>query len=169
MSKRLKGKALSRNNNYMLCAMKNIKYYLTSNNIVNSWIGLKREKIIEIFFNSLDIKIYGKPREFLVETYLSKTCPQLQSTDRINSDKLKGQKTQYRYAGDITYNEYIDSKQWKLLREWLFHFRGKKCEKCGKKTYLNVHHVTYDRLYHELPNDLIILCRECHKKEHNLS
>jgi 5-methylcytosine-specific restriction endonuclease McrA len=67
-----------------------------------------------------------------------------------------------------SYEKYIHSTQWKLMREWLFHFRGKKCEQCNKTNNLNVHHLTYDHLYHEKPTDLIILCRECHKKAHNL-
>lgn len=52
------------------------------------------------------------------------------------------------------------------------HARAKgRCEKCGKRGSrrnweLHVHHLTYERYGHELVDDLIVLCLECHGQEH---
>ena len=42
--------------------------------------------------------------------------------------------------------------------------RGAKCEECGGRTSLEVHHLNYDRLGCELPGDLKILCYRCHRE-----
>ena len=65
------------------------------------------------------------------------------------------------------HHEFIKSDQWKQIRKRLFSIRGKKCEKCGNDIFVEVHHLTYERFGgNELDLDLIILCRECHKKAH---
>lgn len=47
------------------------------------------------------------------------------------------------------------------------------CEHCGElfptefTPCLELHHLTYDRAYgHELPDDLMALCRDCHQRMH---
>lgn len=72
------------------------------------------------------------------------------------------------YGGD--YKGYLDSRMWRLLRSAILEMRGNRCELCGKeKSTLNVHHKTYDNLYHEYDHldDLIVLCKECHSKFHD--
>lgn len=64
------------------------------------------------------------------------------------------------------YVKYIGSYEWKLKRLALFKERGKQCERCGGANMLHVHHKTYERLFNELPQDLEILCKICHLKEH---
>lgn len=67
------------------------------------------------------------------------------------------------------YEAYIQSDEWKQLRLELLQSRGCKCQDCGKTkhhTKLQVHHLTYERLFEELPQDLVILCRKCHMKQH---
>lgn len=66
------------------------------------------------------------------------------------------------------YLEYLKSKEWKAIRVKLFQLRGRKCEECDATRFLQIHHKTYIRLYHEKMDDLQILCRECHKAEHNI-
>lgn len=69
------------------------------------------------------------------------------------------------------YEKYIISPEWYNLKIDLLEKRGCKCEKCGKPkkpTQLQIHHLTYERLYNELPEDLLILCAVCHMKEHGL-
>jgi hypothetical protein len=31
---------------------------------------------------------------------------------------------------------------------------------------LDPHHLTYENLWHEEPEDFLVLCRPCHKKHH---
>lgn len=70
------------------------------------------------------------------------------------------------------YSDYLKSKEWASLKNDLIQNRGLNCEDCGcsKKSasLLHVHHVTYERLFNEEPDDLVILCAECHAVRHNL-
>ena len=66
------------------------------------------------------------------------------------------------------YLEYLNSKEWLDIRIDLLSIRGKRCENCGNdKCILDIHHLTYKNIFNEEPEDLIILCRKCHKKEHS--
>ena len=44
---------------------------------------------------------------------------------------------------------------------------GFKCQLCGRKGDLNVHHNTYNSRGNENLKDLIVLCKDCHTKFHN--
>lgn len=39
---------------------------------------------------------------------------------------------------------------------------------CGSKKDIHVHHLTYERMGHELDSDLMVLCEVCHDKVHQL-
>jgi HNH endonuclease len=65
------------------------------------------------------------------------------------------------------YDEYIHSLKWRQKAAAAIARAGEKCERCGYTKFskrLEVHHKTYDRFKHELPNDLEVLCHECHEK-----
>lgn len=64
------------------------------------------------------------------------------------------------------YQKYMTSRTWRKKRDELFEERGKKCEKCGSEENITVHHLTYERFGHEWLCDLMVLCEDCHKKEH---
>lgn len=65
------------------------------------------------------------------------------------------------------YRRYLKSAKWKNFKKGLIKTRGHKCEKCGEKYRpLDGHHVTYKRLFNELPEDVLLLCHQCHKLEH---
>lgn len=64
------------------------------------------------------------------------------------------------------YKAYIKSPDWQMTRGIAKARAGYKCEKCGSPEGLQVHHKTYDRLGHEWPTDLMVLCDPCHVKEH---
>ena len=46
------------------------------------------------------------------------------------------------------------------------------CQDCGEQRtrnhfiVLDVHHLSYDRLWREKPGDLVVLCRHCHDRLH---
>ena len=67
----------------------------------------------------------------------------------------------------INYREYINSAEWAKVRVDIVAVRGNKCEICGKRGS-QVHHLTYDNLGCEEPEDLILTCGKCHMKEHGL-
>ncbi len=66
------------------------------------------------------------------------------------------------------YLDYLQSNEWAQIRIDLFELRGKKCERCGSKKRISVHHLSYDNIFNEEPEDLEILCDKCHKNEHGL-
>ena len=65
--------------------------------------------------------------------------------------------------------DYIRSPQWKALRQRRLVLANNTCEYkgCKQTKYLNCHHVTYDRLQQEDIEDLRILCRDCHQRQHD--
>lgn len=68
-----------------------------------------------------------------------------------------------------TYDDYLLSPHWLEFKKEVLKFYGKKCSHCGDTKKLNVHHLNYDCLGKETFNDVIVLCQNCHKKEHGIS
>jgi len=61
-----------------------------------------------------------------------------------------------------SYDEYIRSTDWKKKRDYVIFLAERKCQNCGKEKPLEVHHLTYERLYRERLTDLKALCKDCH-------
>lgn len=61
---------------------------------------------------------------------------------------------------------YLSSEHWKRFRAKALAHAGYRCRKCPATTTLQVHHLTYDRLGHELLEDVVVLCNSCHIEEH---
>jgi len=66
------------------------------------------------------------------------------------------------------YIEYLNSKKWKDKRNLVFERDNYKCQECKEKNADDVHHLTYDNLGNENLNELVSVCRECHKKIHDM-
>lgn len=64
------------------------------------------------------------------------------------------------------YEEYLASDVWKSKRLERLKIDGHQCTVCGSKSELCVHHITYNNLYEEKMEDLITLCKKCHREEH---
>lgn len=64
------------------------------------------------------------------------------------------------------YAAYMKSDQWEVRRRAAVVRAGCKCQLCGHRGKLDVHHNDYRRLGQELPEDLIALCRPCHDRFH---
>lgn len=66
--------------------------------------------------------------------------------------------------------EYYETDHWKAYRrfrhglnQWLF---GGLCEMCRECPAEHIHHMTYERLFRELPFDTAAVCERCHTTEH---
>ena len=68
----------------------------------------------------------------------------------------------------MDYKLYLQTEEWQRTRLDAIERAHGMCEKCGSADNLQVHHKTYERRGEELPEDLIVLCEQCHKKEHGL-
>jgi hypothetical protein len=67
---------------------------------------------------------------------------------------------------DLRYRQYIASDAWKTKRRERLELDGHECTNCDATTYLEVHHLTYERLGNELMSDLQTLCQTCHARLH---
>jgi len=69
----------------------------------------------------------------------------------------------------VSYNEYLLSRYWKIVRNYVVSQRGNACQFCSGKLKLNVHHRTYENVRNEHYNleDLTVTCENCHSKIHN--
>lgn len=88
--------------------------------------------------------------------------------DRKRKRALKRFLTQEKKSRRVVYSEHMSSDKWKFFRDQIINERGDMCERCGKigNGPLNIHHLTYARLGHELPEDVKVYCLPCHKLMH---
>lgn len=66
------------------------------------------------------------------------------------------------------YQEYRMSDRWYKKRRKAIYRSNFKCARCGSAINLNVHHITYERIFFEDDRDLVCLCENCHKQIHGL-
>lgn len=64
------------------------------------------------------------------------------------------------------YSEYLASDQWKQRRAKVLRRANNICEGCATRPATQVHHLTYDRVQHEMLFDLVAVCDECHEFIH---
>lgn len=64
------------------------------------------------------------------------------------------------------YRKHLTSSKWKQFRKDVMWDRDKKCECCGGVAQ-HVHHWDYETFGNERPEDVAILCVECHEAIHH--
>ena len=68
------------------------------------------------------------------------------------------------------YVRYLNSAAWKAKTQEILDRADGACEECGdppaEGDTFEVHHLTYERVFHEDPEDLIALCSPCHRRAH---
>ena len=99
-----------------------------------------------------------KPTGKLLEVLLAKV-----GKGKVVEKKRKKNKSKY-----ASYKEYLSSPEWKAKRSKVLRRANYKCEICKVNKAWQVHHNTYKRKYKERLGDLIAVCEDCHKGEHNL-
>lgn len=60
------------------------------------------------------------------------------------------------------YDRYMQSRAWRRKRRRKLRRTGGRCEACGLRGRLEVHHRTYERLGHERMGDLRVVCVHHH-------
>lgn len=66
-----------------------------------------------------------------------------------------------------TYGRYINSRAWANRRKQYFERYARQCAFCGKRTEIELHHHTYERMGRELDDDMVPLCRDHHQAVHD--
>jgi len=74
------------------------------------------------------------------------------------------------------YQKYLSSDHWKRTRRYAILNSGNRCQRCGislalwsdiNTSPLEAHHLTYERIWGERPDDLVVLCPICHEHIHS--
>lgn len=65
------------------------------------------------------------------------------------------------------YLEYLQSDHWQETRKAALERAGHRCQVCATTTQLEVHHNSYENLWNEKPEDLVVLCRKHHQLFHD--
>ena len=69
-------------------------------------------------------------------------------------------------ARPVTYAAYIRSAAWRAKAYAAKQRVGWRCQVCNRhhsQIGLDAHHRTYERLGREFPEDITVLCRDCHE------
>ena len=69
---------------------------------------------------------------------------------------------------NLPYEEYLLTEHWQEVRRGALKRAKHKCQLCNKSSNLHVHHRTYENRGCEDISDVIVLCRECHEKHHDI-
>lgn len=64
------------------------------------------------------------------------------------------------------YREYLASSEWRARADAAKRRAGFRCQVCNGRGPLDAHHRTYQRVGHEDPGDLTVLCHDCHELFH---
>lgn len=69
----------------------------------------------------------------------------------------------------LDYQRAVQSRYWRKLRWAAMRERDCRCGRCDiwEPQDLQLHHLTYERLGAELPEDVELLCTECHWRAHH--
>ena len=72
----------------------------------------------------------------------------------------------------MDYRDFLNTPYWDGVRNYKLKKSKYRCQLCGNKGVLNVHHKTYENHGREhiksvADSDLIVLCKDCHKKFHD--
>ncbi len=68
------------------------------------------------------------------------------------------------YGAFRSYADYIQSERWREKALEAKRRAGFRCQGCNASANLQSHHRTYDNLGNEPPEDLTVLCCDCHEK-----
>lgn len=164
---------------------------------VNDGLVLKTDKLNENKFShelwySIDYEALEKiiNHDFPVQRMISSAIKKAKNLKfdltlehfRIKT-KIRIGRSKGRYASDeeiiealtgkynyIAYLHYLRTETWKAKRMEVLERDGHKCTgtECRETKRLHIHHLTYKNLGNEPLEDLITLCRNCHKKAHNI-
>lgn len=67
----------------------------------------------------------------------------------------------------IPYRDYLRTQHWRHRRKLALKQANYRCELCGATEELCVHHLSYERLWAELDEDLAVVCTKCHERIHD--
>lgn len=134
--------------------------------------GLKHKKRVSMFLTMFDFQRPVEIRlwDYIIELYKQGLLPD--PTPEKRKPKASNENIETKAITKISdrrkkYLDYLNSKEWREFRiKALVHF-GNQCGLCTSTQNLQLHHKTYKNLFNETFEDVIPLCKKCHKRHHD--
>lgn len=102
--------------------------------------------------------------DFYKSRKIDKQIKRYEETHPVEEKPATKNKRYYTNRQQWYHEVYLQSDHWKELRKVALKRASYKCQVCaGRNKILNVHHNTYDNLWHEHMTDLCVLCEDCHE------
>ncbi len=76
------------------------------------------------------------------------------------------QRTSLEEFKTMPYYDYLQTPEWQKTRNRALRRANYRCQVCNGNENLHVHHRTYVNRGNEKPEDLIVLCKDCHQIYH---
>ena len=93
------------------------------------------------------------------------------NSGKLDTKKVKSQQKKDKKKEFTSYDSQLTDKKWKAFRKFVLSVRGERCEKCGSKKFLQIHHLKYKKgcmAWEYTCNDVIVVCGKCHQRIHGL-
>jgi hypothetical protein len=68
----------------------------------------------------------------------------------------------YQKRSNPEYDAYRQGPRWKKLARLVMLRAKGQCEICLRRRGAHAAHLTYERIFHELPTDVVWVCAQCH-------
>ena len=124
--------------------------------IIEYFIEKKKKEDFEFFKN-----MYLIPDTY--DELDSTSLKKLKKRSKKISDMIEG------YICSMNYYDFLKTPYWKIISEKVKKKSKYRCQRCGSRNNLEVHHITYDNHGREhifWKEDLICLCSICHRSKH---
>jgi len=123
----------------------------------------KRERDLQNHVNILlDRAEREKRRKEINDLYVTNTNEDIST---IVPDTMDS--TDCMYMSAIAKQTYMQSPEWKVLKDQRLKLANHKCESCGSTSNLHLHHIDYSTLGCEDISHVRILCKQCHQAQHD--
>lgn len=101
------------------------------------------------------------------ETKIRKVMPNGKQIGQLDNKAIK------EHVLAMSYDDFLSTKYWDAVRNYKLIKAIYRCQLCNKEEKLYVHHRTYqnhgsEHLKTYADADLIVLCKQCHEKFHNI-
>lgn len=142
--------------NYKISSLDNWRNKIKSPSFIDSI----SDSQMELFVKTFDFMLEKETKSYKIKQKKEKI--------RVRKKKNKKKKKVKISKHKQKYYDYLNSKEWADIRLDMYEIKGNKCERCGNKQQLEIHHISYKNIFNEEPEDLELLCRSCHQKEHGI-
>lgn len=144
-----------------------IYYYIVKNNL-----SVDLDFVIDYWSKKEWKTKKGEPVKTLaaaVNVCNSIYCTRIRKELQASKHQKRLKENMARYYGN--YNDQLNSSEWKAYREFILTVRGYRCDVCGCNHNLQIHHKKYidgRKAWEYIPNEVLVLCCDCHKRIHGL-